>query len=867
MKTIKIFLASSEELKDERNTMADLILHLNKLFRGRGLELDLEKWEYLDASMTGKRKQDEYNEVLKQCDICMVLFWRKFGSFTGEELDTAYNRMKKNEKPHKIYVFFKNPNSDELTQELKDFIANYEQRFGGHFFCKFQNVDTMKLEFLLQLENYQKDLIGEKAIEVRNEHVYVDNEAMVDLNNIPFAAQNEGYKKMQAELANLRETIVKKRQDIEEKKSALERTKTELSKLPNMDSFQSIIDMTQKAVDDAENELQQYIDNKNKIEEDFDREQQNLFNTARRITEQRGVVISQRMTRAIEAFESGDAKRADIILDEAEKDADQALADLSLAKQVGLKSLEELILKASVKMANDSIPIDNRIEETQAIYEKAVKLAKEAGYEEKKYAALIDKFGDFLFEYGKYDEAIIYRKELLSIRTKLCEEGSIDVAWALNKLGRNYDLLDNQDDSYKHLKEAEKIIALSNNKDLICEAEIYNNIGNILEDLKKYDDAIDYHKKSLALRERIYGPESPEVARSLNNIGNIMSDLNKHEEALEYHINALKIKESTLGKFHRSTAISYNNIGAEYANLNNYSDAIKSRKTAIEIYEKILGEKHPETISCYYWTGDAYYHIEDYVSSVEWTSKAANLGDKNAQRDFGWFYENGKGVEQDYIKAYEWYLKAAEQGNTKAQNNIGDLYYYGKGIELDYSKAYFWFNKAANKGNARGLLNVGWMYESGRGVEKDYSKAAELYLKSAQNDDSIAQYRLGLLYDWGLGVIKDINNAIKWYQKSAENGYEKAFNGLAWSLHLLGCYVDALPWAEKAVAAFPENTNNIDTLACVYEDLGRNKEALEQFELCLKLLKEQKCPEERIKETEEKIAALKKLMDEKTVSK
>ena len=44
--------------------MGDLVLHLNKLFRGRGLELNLEKWGYLDASMSVKRKQDEYNEVL-----------------------------------------------------------------------------------------------------------------------------------------------------------------------------------------------------------------------------------------------------------------------------------------------------------------------------------------------------------------------------------------------------------------------------------------------------------------------------------------------------------------------------------------------------------------------------------------------------------------------------------------------------------------------------------------------------------------------------------------------------------------------------------------------------------------------------------
>ena len=184
MKTIKIFLASSEELQTERDKMADLVLHLNKLFKGRGLQLDLEKWEYLDASMSGKRKQDEYNDVLHQCDICMVLFWRRFGSYTGEELDVAYKSMLGGGNPQKIYVFFKNPGGDDVSQEIRNFISDYEQRFGGHFFCKFQTVDTLKLEFLLQLENYQKDLIGEKAIEVRNEHVYVDNEVMVDLMNV-----------------------------------------------------------------------------------------------------------------------------------------------------------------------------------------------------------------------------------------------------------------------------------------------------------------------------------------------------------------------------------------------------------------------------------------------------------------------------------------------------------------------------------------------------------------------------------------------------------------------------------------------------------------------------------------------------------
>ena len=76
----------------------------------------------------------------------------------------------------------------------------------------------------------------------------------------------------------------------------------------------------------------------------------------------------------------------------------------------------------------------------------------------------------------------------------------------------------------------------------------------------------------------------------------------------------------------------------------------------------------------------------------------------------------------------------------------------------------------------------------------------------------------------------------------------------------MGKYNEALPWAEKAVAAFPVTPYIIDTLASVYQDLGRYDEALEQFELCLKLKHGQNASHDSIRETEEKITALKALM-------
>ena len=49
MKTIKVFIASSEELKPERLEFTDMIQHLNRILKPRGVEIEPVKWEYLDA--------------------------------------------------------------------------------------------------------------------------------------------------------------------------------------------------------------------------------------------------------------------------------------------------------------------------------------------------------------------------------------------------------------------------------------------------------------------------------------------------------------------------------------------------------------------------------------------------------------------------------------------------------------------------------------------------------------------------------------------------------------------------------------------------------------------------------------------------
>jgi len=124
MKTIKVFLASSEELKRERLVIAELITKLNYLWAEYDISIRLVKWEYLDSSMGAQHKQEDYNDYLRQCDMCVVLYWTKFGMYTEIELETAYELYCSDGNLKQMAVIFKD--GGDMTSGLHDFRQKYE---------------------------------------------------------------------------------------------------------------------------------------------------------------------------------------------------------------------------------------------------------------------------------------------------------------------------------------------------------------------------------------------------------------------------------------------------------------------------------------------------------------------------------------------------------------------------------------------------------------------------------------------------------------------------------------------------------------------------------------------------------------------
>jgi hypothetical protein len=154
MKT-KIFLASSSELKEDREKFEILINRKNQQWHDRGAFLVLEAWEnFLDA-LSKSRLQDEYNKAIKECDIFVMLFWTKVGKYTEEEFETAFGQFKDTNKPV-IYTYFKDAeiSTATLNQDDLESLWAFQKKLKelGHYQTPYRNVDQLTFHFYQQLD-------------------------------------------------------------------------------------------------------------------------------------------------------------------------------------------------------------------------------------------------------------------------------------------------------------------------------------------------------------------------------------------------------------------------------------------------------------------------------------------------------------------------------------------------------------------------------------------------------------------------------------------------------------------------------------------------------------------------------------------
>ncbi|MEB3301591.1 MAG: COR domain-containing protein [Cyanobacteriota bacterium] len=154
-RTARIFLASSSELRAERDALDLYLRQQNDRLRQSGLYLEVMRWEtFLDA-MSDRRLQEEYNNAVRNCDIFLSLFKTKTGKYTEEEFDVAHQAFKADGKPL-IYTYFMKTDvpNDKSMREALNSLWRFQEKLSqlGHYHTETSSIQALQLQFRTQLD-------------------------------------------------------------------------------------------------------------------------------------------------------------------------------------------------------------------------------------------------------------------------------------------------------------------------------------------------------------------------------------------------------------------------------------------------------------------------------------------------------------------------------------------------------------------------------------------------------------------------------------------------------------------------------------------------------------------------------------------
>jgi len=172
MKKIKIFLASSNELEDERRRFEIEIYRKTKIWFDDEIFLHLDIWEDLSARLSRTRSQDEYNEKVKDSDIFVLLAYTKVGIYTAEEFQTAFGAFRRTDKPF-AFTYFKQTNAetDPSLQAFQDKLKAL-----GHFYEYYQDIADLWNRFNKELDRLaQEDFLKNDWRKTNPGNSQVDN--------------------------------------------------------------------------------------------------------------------------------------------------------------------------------------------------------------------------------------------------------------------------------------------------------------------------------------------------------------------------------------------------------------------------------------------------------------------------------------------------------------------------------------------------------------------------------------------------------------------------------------------------------------------------------------------------------------------
>jgi serine/threonine-protein kinase len=126
----------------------------------------------------------------------------------------------------------------------------------------------------------------------------------------------------------------------------------------------------------------------------------------------------------------------------------------------------------------------------------------------------------------------------------------------------------------------------------LLRAQLLDTLGGIQTGLGLYDDARPLLQEALAIRQRLRGPDHPEVADTLVRLGSLAQSSGQGNPVPLFR-QALAIREQRLGPNHPVVAGTLNNLGAALAARGRFDEAEAVLRRSLALHRQLWGERDP----------------------------------------------------------------------------------------------------------------------------------------------------------------------------------------------------------------------------------------------------------------------------------
>ncbi len=529
--TVKIFIASSAEVSDERK---NCIVFLNQINKSHPhLRLEPLEWEYdivhgSYPDFAGVQKA--INPLLEPSKLCIFIFYSKIGKYTLEEFTLATELKKK------IIPFFKkgfSPETDDEIVKWKELLT----------FKNGMNQNVLYIEYS-----------SDKDFEIKlkdNLHLYLAQEYP------PLTlSENQPYSNETAVLIKI----------LSEKQEEIEKLKNANLALPTSENSNQLA-QAEREIINLKKELEQNKEILAKQARDK-KELEKILNAE--------IDKPKLKQLALQAIEEKNFDKADNLLQEAAKDRISEVADdfyqIGIIKELKLEfneALKYFDLAAIISPSNpEYLNKAGQLNMTLGNLRKAIKYTERAlridlelyGEFNSNTAGDYNSLGMAWLAKGDLDKAIEYAERALKIDLELYGEFNPNTAICCNNLGQAWLAKGDLDKAIEYTERALKIdlelYGEFNSNTAIC----YNNLGQAWLAKGDLDKAIKYTKLALKIDLENYGEINPNTARDYNNLGVAWQAKGDLDKAIEFTERALKIDLEVYGEINPNTSRDYNNL-------------------------------------------------------------------------------------------------------------------------------------------------------------------------------------------------------------------------------------------------------------------------------------------------------------------